>query len=510
MIEVLERIGAESFAPFWVPVAVWTGLAAAGALALKLAGGLHPAGGYRLRQGLLFSLPASLLAVQWVPALGLPGLRLPASVLPARDLPPSTMPVTLPASPSMSGAEVPPVSDTAGAEVGNISALMGVATCAVIVLAVVRLAMLAADLHRLRKLRNAAPRVADPLARALLREVKVQLGVRRPVELLEGLRDSAPLTYGARRPVIVVPPALLDSPDSLKTVLAHELIHVRRGDCVWALLECLTSAAFAFHPLVLLLRRGIERSRETSCDAEVLAAGIVRPSQYAELLAHTHTPAQFPLPAVAASMSARSLTLKERLETMKNFADKGLKSRQRAGIALGSGIVCLAIALAGACANGAQEKNPVQTEIPENGRTHLAEYLEGLETDRRQGPYYTIPQLSDASISYYYNATEEDVLRELARLDVQIEYLQEQIDETNAEMDRLYAEGQETGEMWVGSSGYTVYLRKSAPVQERRDLLESMRAERIRMSEVVKLEYETQKRLGDGSRPRNPPNADIF
>lgn len=510
MIEVLVRIGAESFVPFWVPVAVWTGLAAAGALALKLAGGLHPAGGYRLRQGLMFSLPASLLAVQWVPALGLPGLRLPAPAMPAGDLPPSLIPAPIPAGPTMSGAEIPPVPDAPGAEVGIIAALLGVATCVIIVLAVARLSMLAADLHRLRKLRNAAPRVADPVARALLREVKVQLGVRRPVELLEGPPDSAPLTYGARRPVIVVPPALLDSPDSLKTVLAHELIHVRRGDCVWALLECLTSAAFAFHPLVLRLRRGIERSRETSCDAEVLAAGIVRPSQYAELLAYTHTPTQFPLPAVAASMSARSLTLKERLETMNDFADKDLTSRQRAGIAVGAGIGCLMIALAGACATGTEEENAVRTEISEDGKTQIKEYVEGLETDRSQGRYYTIPQLIGESISYYYNATEEDVLQELARLNVQIEYLQEQIDETNAELDRLYAEGEETGEMWVGSRGHTIYLRKSAPVKERRDLLESMRAERFRISEVLKLEYETQKRLGDEWRPRIIPSADNF
>lgn len=350
MIEVLEGIGAASLGPFWAPVAVWTGLAVVVALALKLGRGLHPAGGYRVRQGILFALPVSFLAAPWVPALGLPRLVLLESSLPAGDLPASTVPATLPSDTAIPGAEIASVPDAAGAAVGIIVALLGVATCAVIMLAVVRLAMLAGDLHRLRKLRNVAPQVADPVARTSLRAVKGRLGVRRPVELLEGPPESAPLTYGALRPVIIIPPALLDSPDSLKTVLAHELIHVRRADSVWALLECVTLAVFAFHPLVRLLRCGIERSRETSCDAEVLAAGIVRPSQYAELLAHTHTPTQFPLPAVAASMSARSLTLKERLEAMKNFADKDLTSRKRAAIAVGAGIVCLTIALAGACA----------------------------------------------------------------------------------------------------------------------------------------------------------------
>ncbi|MDE2795870.1 MAG: M56 family metallopeptidase [Gemmatimonadota bacterium] len=507
MIEVLEGIGAASLAPFWVPVAVWTGLAVAVALALKVARGLHPAGGYRVRQGILFALPVSFLAAPWVPALSLRGSSLPASSSAARDLPMPTVSATLPSDTPIPGANGAPVPDGTGAEVGIVVALLGAATFVVIVVAVVRLAMLAADLHRLRKLRSAAPRVVDPAANALLYEVAGRLGVRRPVELLEGPLDSAPLTYGARRPVVVVPPVLLDSRDSLRTVLVHELIHVRRGDCVWALLECLTSAVFAFHPLVHRLQRGIERSRETSCDAEVMAAGIVRPSRYADLLAHTHAPTQFPLPAVAASMSARSLTLKERLETMKNFADKDLTSRQRVGIALGAGIVCLMITLAGACVNWTKEENTVRTEVSEEGKTQIREYVEGLEADRSQGPRYTMPLLNDESISYYYNATEEDVLQELARLDAQIQYLQEQIDETNATLDRL---GEKAGEVVVGTEEYLTYVGELARLHERGGLLRSMRTERVRMSEIVKLEYETQKRMGDGPRPRNPPTADIF
>ena len=338
-----------------------------------------------------------------------------------------------------------------------------------------------------------------------MREVAGRLGVRRPVELLEGSPGSVPLTYGALRPVIIVPPALLDSSDSLETVLAHELIHVRRADSVWALLECLISAVFAFHPLVHLLRRGIERSRETSCDAEVLAADIVRPSRYAELLAHTHTPTQFPLPAVAASMSARSLTLKERLETMKNFADKDLTLRQRAGIALGAGIVCLTIALAGACVNWTREENPAHEAITEEDAAQVREYVHA-EADS-QGRHYNIPLLSDESISYYYNGTEEDVLKELARLDVQIQYLQEQIAELPATWDRLF---EREGDFEVGTEEYWNSRAESARLRERDGLLRSMLTERIRMSEIVKLEYETQKRLGDGARPRNPATADVF
>lgn len=145
--------------------------------------------------------------------------------------------------------------------------------------------------------------------------------------------------------------------------------------------------------------------------------------------------------------------------------------------------------------------------MSEDGRTQIREYLEGLETDRSQRPYYAMPVLSDESISYYYNATEEDMLQELARLDVQVQYLQEQIAETDATMDRL---AEQAGDVAVGTEEYWTYLGESARLRERNGLLRSMRTERVRMSEIVKLEYETQKRMGDGPRPRNPATADIF
>ena len=182
------------------------------------------------------------------------------------------------------------------------------------------------------------------------------------------------MTFGAWQPVIMVPRALLDSPDSLDAVLVHELIHIRRADYSWALVDCLISAAFAFHPLVWLLRRGIERCRETSCDAEVLARGFVRPKPYADLLAHTHTPTQFPMPAVAASLSAPSLELKERLETMKNFAHRRVTFRQRLGIIFGAGLVCLVVAIASACANRTEEE-PQGLVEPFSDLESLAELL---------------------------------------------------------------------------------------------------------------------------------------
>ena len=528
MIEFLEQIGNASIWPFWVPVLFWTGVAGAGALLLARARGLHPLAGYRMRQAVLLALPVSVLAAPWMPSLWVPPIWAPAWGI-ANDMVATVGLATPSITPTLAGAvdttAVPPTH-------ANLTAvILGLATVAVVLLAVTRLAVLGADLRQLRRLRLFAPPVDDPAPRRMLRELSEQLGVRRPVALLEGPPDSAPMTFGAWRPVIVVPRALLGSPRSLRTVLAHELVHIRRADYVWALLDQLTAAAFAFHPLVWLLRRGIERSRETSCDAEVLARGFVRPKPYAELLAHTHTPTQFPMPAVAASLSAPSLKLKERLETMKNFAHKRLTSRQRVGIVLGAGLVCVVVAIAGACATRTEENAPggweaIAQAVASNGEisagvvarlsdetgisesevlTRLRESVEIFEIEGSpQGPYFTIPRLTDESISYYYNATEEDVLLELKRLDVQIQYLQEQIDETMATLDRLAEPGRDAERFWVGTEEYESYSRASAPFKERLEFLKSMRSERVRVFEVLKLEYETQKRMGD-SRPAAAP-----
>lgn len=494
MLEFLEGIGGASVWPFWAPVLIWTGIAGVAAFVLGRIRGLHPIAGYRLRQALLLALPMSVLAAPWVPGL------LPPPHAPTGPMLSETGALGVPSV----GADVALGADP-GRSAGIILVLLGGAAVAIAILAIGRLAALAIDLRRLRRLRQVATPVDNPHPLRRLRELAEQLGVRRPVELLEGPLESAPMTFGAWRPVIMIPPALLDSPDSLDAVLVHELVHIRRADYSWALLDCLISAAFAFHPLVWALRRGIERCRETSCDAEVLARGFVRPRPYAELLAHTHKPTQFPMPAVAASLSAPSLELKERLETMKNFAHRRLTSRQHVGIVLGAGLVCLVVALAGACVNWTEEENPVHEVISEEDEAQIREYVDAEAGSR--GRHYTIPQLSDESISYYYNGTEEDVLQELARLDVQIQYLQEQIAETSATLDRF---AERAGDFVVGTEEYLTYVGELARLRERGGLLRSMRTERMRMSEIVKLEYETQKRLGSGPRPRNPATADIF
>ena len=353
MLEFLQQLGNASILYLWTPVLAWTALAGVAAVCLALARDLHPLAGYRLRQALLLALPASILAAPWLPRLPLPVIRAPALEALGRASTPLLDPAAGPTTTGVVEGEL--TTATVGlwtpdplpeSDVDITASMLGMAVIALVLLAIVRLVMLAGAMRRLRNLGVAAPQVDDPVLDGLLQELSGQLGVRRPVELREGPPGCVPMTFGTWRPVVVVPRELLGSPDSLKTVLMHELIHVRRGDAVWALLDCLVAAVFAFHPLVWLLRRGIQRCRETSCDAEVLRSGDVPVTRYAQLLVRTHAAHRVAMDGLTASMYAQPSSLKQRLVAMRRFANPRRPVRTQGGVATTAGFLFTGLALA--------------------------------------------------------------------------------------------------------------------------------------------------------------------
>ena len=447
MFEALIALGGASLAALWLPVIIWTGLAGVTMLALALAPGLHPLAGYRLRQGLLLALPASVVIAPWIPVPELLKRTLPTSLA------------------HSSGATVPdPVAagQLAAAQVDIGAILPGVAATAVILLALVRLSMLARDLRQVHRLRIAAPALNDETARRTLRELADRLDIQRPVQLLEGPDGCVPITFHWRRPAIVVPRSLVGDPAVLRIVLAHELIHVRRHDYIWTLLDCVAAAAFAFHPLTRLLRRGIDRCRETSCDAEVVAAGFARPEAYAEVLVRTHDEAQVPMTAVAAGMATRSPTLKERLESMKQFADTNPTSRLRTGSALAAALLFLATTTLAGC-------------VGRNER----------------------PDSAEASTVYYMHSgssqNEEAISSALRRLEIELTYLQERIGELREQSDAI---PREDPDLPPQGEDYLAY----ADLVQRQVLLNQMYQERVKQFETLRMNQETERRLReDGS-----------
>ncbi len=151
-----------------------------------------------------------------------------------------------------------------------------------------------------------AARPAPVAAAAVLAAlVAARPGLRRCAPTLRiGAATTGPYVIGLVRPIIVVPPALLEAPALLRAALRHELAHVRRLDALGRAVQVLATALFPMWPVVHLASRRLELAREAACDAWALEAAEVSRPQYARLLVQM---AALRTPAAPALASPRAL-----------------------------------------------------------------------------------------------------------------------------------------------------------------------------------------------------------
>jgi beta-lactamase regulating signal transducer with metallopeptidase domain len=122
-------------------------------------------------------------------------------------------------------------------------------------------------------------RSAPAHARALLAAF-----ARRPPRLVVGDAAVGPHVVGIVRPIIVIPPALLEDPPLLCAALLHELAHVRRRDALARVVQVVAGAVFFFWPVVRLVSRRLDLAREAACDAWALDTSELPRPAYARLL----------------------------------------------------------------------------------------------------------------------------------------------------------------------------------------------------------------------------------
>ncbi len=122
-----------------------------------------------------------------------------------------------------------------------------------------RLIRLAHGMVRLGRLRQ----TAEPMPHAH-GDLQASLGVHAAIYRSELI--SCPVTFGWRRPVVLLPPECVED----RLVVCHELLHVRRRDWLWACFEQTALALFWFHPAVWWLVSRIQLNREQTVDAQVV------------------------------------------------------------------------------------------------------------------------------------------------------------------------------------------------------------------------------------------------
>lgn len=125
--------------------------------------------------------------------------------------------------------------------------------------------------------------------------------VRSPVRLLHTNSTLGPGVYGITRPILIWPSRVLHrlNEAEIKSILAHELCHVRRRDNLTAAIHMFVEAVFWFHPLVWWLGSRLELEREHACDELVLEL-TGEPQAYAEsILKVCELCLETPLPCVS-------------------------------------------------------------------------------------------------------------------------------------------------------------------------------------------------------------------
>ena len=143
------------------------------------------------------------------------------------------------------------------------------------------LLLLAVGMTRIMWLDRVTRPVEDEAWLILVEELSLELGLTRHVRLLQSHGPAMPMTWGIRRPAILLP-AEADSwtAERRRDVLLHELAHVKRQDFLVQLIARIACAVYWFHPLVWLAATRLREERERACDDHVLRAGAT-PSAYA-------------------------------------------------------------------------------------------------------------------------------------------------------------------------------------------------------------------------------------
>lgn len=151
----------------------------------------------------------------------------------------------------------------------------------------------------------------------LVTELSTQLGVTKNIGVVVSVEGFGPAVAGCVRPRLILPQSLIhDDLDSLRPIVAHELIHVRQRDTWWGLVQFAAQILWWFHPCVWWISHKASALCERCCDALVLNELSCTPGQYGASLLRvleTHQRRLY-LPAVS-QMSTREITA-ERLENL--------------------------------------------------------------------------------------------------------------------------------------------------------------------------------------------------
>jgi len=152
-----------------------------------------------------------------------------------------------------------------------------------------------------------------------LQELLAELNVQKPrrIRLLKTPHGTTPMTWGWRRPVILLP---LDAEgwgeERIRVVLSHELAHIRRGDWAVQMIAEGLRAFYWLNPLAWMASSRLRLESELACDDAVLATGVEAHHYATHLLEMVRTAGRSADDGVPAAAMARVSSFERRFQSM--------------------------------------------------------------------------------------------------------------------------------------------------------------------------------------------------
>ena len=117
------------------------------------------------------------------------------------------------------------------------------------------------------------------------KNLKEQIGLKRRIVVYQGENEEKTMTFGFLRPAILCGHKVGSKEAEL--ILRHELIHIKRWDTVWKILQRFVLFLHLWNPVAWILYFDFERTCEWSCDEEAVSGKTKEEAkEYVRLLIH--------------------------------------------------------------------------------------------------------------------------------------------------------------------------------------------------------------------------------
>ena len=137
---------------------------------------------------------------------------------------------------------------------------------------------------RLQRLKRVAVLESSPSERAALEKWSQRLGLKTVPQIARMGSSASPFIAGIQKRTIYLPQKL-DCHVTSELILAHECVHLARGDLMTRPLERLVADLLWFSPFAWIARSRLDYLREAVCDVETVAMTGER-AAYARALTH--------------------------------------------------------------------------------------------------------------------------------------------------------------------------------------------------------------------------------